>query len=566
MSPFDYLTRAEPFDPRGTPYAGDAQAQPLNALARIFGQEETAVDPTRRYGSANALKGTPDAYWSEAMMTPGQRTARNILASEPVQTVMNWANFAGPAMRAMPRPVLAPEGRPGGPNLVAPRVDGAIFDTIYSSPPPVRQIGDYNLVVEPGGAGIGRAHYYLLPKEHTAAWTADSAPTPRLGEFQVKPGQNGGIEVTNAFLKRDLQGKGIGKQVYDAIEADFKGTPLVPSPWNQLSDQAVSFWAKRNPEVLQRTRELQAQSYEGDRYPSRQIPAQMPRPVMAPEGPQGIRAYHGSPHDFDKFDMSKIGTGEGAQAYGHGLYFAESPKVAESYRSSVQYKPMPTATDPKDRATDLLWHARGNKDVAKYTARELYGRGEEGKAVVDAIEAHQATPGRMYEVRINASPEDFLDWDKPLSAQSEKVRKALVEFGQTPQDFDAAIAALRTKRENPISRGGDTSGYVKAIDDRIADLEARKTAYDVPAGQFLERLSYGRNDVKDQTSASARLREAGIPGIKYLDQQSRGTGEGTRNYVVFRDDIISILKKYGLAGLLAGGAAATKGQEAKASP
>jgi len=30
--------------------------------------------------------------------------------------------------------------------------------------------------------------------------------------------------------------------------------------------------------------------------------------------PAGIRAYHGSPHDFDRFDMSKIGTGEGAQA------------------------------------------------------------------------------------------------------------------------------------------------------------------------------------------------------------------------------------------------------------
>ena len=42
----------------------------------------------------------------------------------------------------------------------------------------------------------------------------------------------------------------------------------------------------------------------------------------------GIRAYHGSPYDFDRFDMSKIGTGEGAQAYGHGLYFAENPAVA----------------------------------------------------------------------------------------------------------------------------------------------------------------------------------------------------------------------------------------------
>jgi hypothetical protein len=44
----------------------------------------------------------------------------------------------------------------------------------------------------------------------------------------------------------------------------------------------------------------------------------------------GITAYHGSPHKFSKFDMSKIGTGEGAQAYGHGLYFAENPNVARN--------------------------------------------------------------------------------------------------------------------------------------------------------------------------------------------------------------------------------------------
>ena len=48
-----------------------------------------------------------------------------------------------------------------------------------------------------------------------------------------------------------------------------------------------------------------------------------------------IKVYHGSPHKFDKFDMSKIGTGEGAQAYGHGLYYAESPKVANDYAQKL---------------------------------------------------------------------------------------------------------------------------------------------------------------------------------------------------------------------------------------
>ena len=47
-----------------------------------------------------------------------------------------------------------------------------------------------------------------------------------------------------------------------------------------------------------------------------------------------IKAYHGSPYDFDAFDVSKIGSGEGAQAYGHGLYFAEDVRVAKSYRQT----------------------------------------------------------------------------------------------------------------------------------------------------------------------------------------------------------------------------------------
>ena len=42
------------------------------------------------------------------------------------------------------------------------------------------------------------------------------------------------------------------------------------------------------------------------------------------------------------------------------------------------------------------------------------------------------------------------------------------------------------------------------------------------------------------------LRDAGIPGIKYLDQGSRAAGEGSRNYVMFDDKLIDILRKYGI--------------------
>ena len=53
-----------------------------------------------------------------------------------------------------------------------------------------------------------------------------------------------------------------------------------------------------------------------------------------------IKASHGSPHAFTKFLMSKLGTGEGAQAYGHGLYFGEgfdSP-VAKEYQNKLATK------------------------------------------------------------------------------------------------------------------------------------------------------------------------------------------------------------------------------------
>ena len=43
-------------------------------------------------------------------------------------------------------------------------------------------------------------------------------------------------------------------------------------------------------------------------------------------------AWHGSPHDFDEFDLGAIGSGEGNQAHGWGLYFAKDKKIAENYR------------------------------------------------------------------------------------------------------------------------------------------------------------------------------------------------------------------------------------------
>jgi hypothetical protein len=49
----------------------------------------------------------------------------------------------------------------------------------------------------------------------------------------------------------------------------------------------------------------------------------------------------------------------------------------------------------------------------------------------------------------------------------------------------------------------------------------------------------------DRANAASILRQAGIPGIRYLDGGSRNAGQGTYNYVVFDDTLPTILERNG---------------------
>ncbi|HUW99734.1 MAG TPA: hypothetical protein VMY35_02045, partial [Phycisphaerae bacterium] len=52
--------------------------------------------------------------------------------------------------------------------------------------------------------------------------------------------------------------------------------------------------------------------------------------------------------------------------------------------------------------------------------------------------------------------------------------------------------------------------------------------------------------------ASARLREAGIPGIRYLDGSSRAAGAGSYNYVTFDDELPKIISIEGARKVFGG--------------
>jgi len=284
----------------------------------------------------------------------------------------------------------------------------------------------------------------------------------------------------------------------------------------------------------------------------------------AMKAPRGIRAFHGSPHHFDKFSLDKIGTGEGAQAYGRGLYFAEAEPTAMAYRDElramknlqsdfdIRYKgdligninelegsigevarEIKRSNIYPDKAVDNVV-ARKTRELEKIKAK----KSDDSEAndlrqlLIDDLEASisevkQINPkdvvfdkGAMYEVNIDADPDMMLDWQTPYKDQSEAVKKAIDEAGYKPDDER-------------------TPGFLihQRIVEDYSDMDSFENPYASP-----------------KADAANVLLEAGIPGIKYLDAGSRGVGlkDATSNYVVFDDATIEIMRKYGLLAPLVG--------------
>lgn len=240
----------------------------------------------------------------------------------------------------------------------------------------------------------------------------------------------------------------------------------------------------------------------------------------------GIVVWHGTPHDFDRFDIGKIGTGEGNQAYGHGLYFAESHGVAKSYQEGLsrltvggkpydEMDPVHVAAATKadfdgdvkaaiENIKGRIWPDDEIKDPAHH-ARMTRAAGilEHGEPLPEVKDI-----GHLYEVRIRAKPDEFLDWDKPLSEQSPAVQKAIKD------------AARQLGMVEP--------------DGQFAAWADGATLYTRMSGE----------STSDPKPAAA-LKQAGIKGIRFLDGGSRNAGEGTSNYVVFDDGLLQIVGKNG---------------------
>jgi len=263
-------------------------------------------------------------------------------------------------------------------------------------------------------------------------------------------------------------------------------------------------------------------------------------------------AFHGSPYKFDKFSLEHIGKGEGAQAYGWGLYFAGNKEVAEYYRETLAIGK--GGNNFRQMAVDALAAEGVSVDddsaltVFQRFAMEMTGKGGKpasyarkvqnasapmraydtasiGRALQTYVEAENK--GQLYKVDI---PEDdtYLLWDKPLIAQSEKVK-----------------AALRSM-DNRVTFGKDRESvkqWIKITGDIPPEMRAMTggALYSHIAGKLNARHDSPKTGSQQ---ASEYLHSIGIRGIKYLDGSSRGAGDGNYNYVIFDDSAVKILETY----------------------
>ena len=301
-----------------------------------------------------------------------------------------------------------------------------------------------------------------------------------------------------------------------------------------------------------------------------------------------IKAFHGSPHDFNAFDMSKIGTGEGAQVYGHVLYFAENQGVAKQYRNDLAHKgnkvftpqggEMPASLFYGDDATKKAFRAlkdAGSYDVARQRlATELdnvksWGKtGEDTAAALSKLDELKAAGydakagGVTYEVSIDADPEHFLDWDKPLSEQPKAVQEALAKTpGIAPEYLKSKVlTGGNLVPKNPDAMEALRAAGIKGI--RYADQGSR--IFDADAQGMIK--NYGSRE-KALEIAQKRLAAASTASdrkgwtktVQALEKPQ------TSNYVVFDDKIINIDKIYERGGMLAQGGLAAYKSGGKAS-
>jgi hypothetical protein len=159
-----------------------------------------------------------------------------------------------------------------------------------------------------------------------------------------------------------------------------------------------------------------------------------------------MTAWHGSPHDHDGFSMDKVGTGEGAQAYGHGLYFAGNKDVAEWYKEKLTADRLVSISNAsvyivsdENVVQGTFEYADGSSSqspwldekeladlIGEKESKRIFNDADNGNYLEDA-DLDVIDQGKLYQVELAPSEDEYLLFDSPLSNLTGVAKSAIFE-------------------------------------------------------------------------------------------------------------------------------------------
>ena len=263
-----------------------------------------------------------------------------------------------------------------------------------------------------------------------------------------------------------------------------------------------------------------------------------------------IQLWHGSPYQFEKFSTDKIGTGEGAQAFGWGLYFTDLEDIAKSYaKPSIDNEFVINGVNLKGRIPFNLLVDLNTLIQFRDVPELFYGSEKEfEKRTIDSLREYALRSDdemlynnfknvesfkdlkfnrNLYEISINKPTSKdlfWLEWDKPSGEKLSKINRTEL--------------AKKIVENSDIFEGLDPNEY---IGSQFVQMEANSVLNAKTGEEAYRNLSRLLGGDKE---ASLFLLENGIDGIKYpAESISKGKKSDTSrgfNYVVFDENLVDI--------------------------
>ena len=280
-------------------------------------------------------------------------------------------------------------------------------------------------------------------------------------------------------------------------------------------------------------------------------------------------AWHGSPHDFDEFDLGAIGTGEGNQVHGWGLYFAKDKKVSDLYRRElslihdvdkgtlfkVDVPDTKTMIDEQQSLNVLSKETKQNLNAAinalpeqekevfinEYTNSPLFNH--YAKKELDELQSDFDRLDDEYNLLKNKYLDEYLEGKLSTIAQrnlnrfSEKYNIDLNALKENPDSIKDIKNQLDTMWFNAFKESGMAGKKYREVywGEYKNDFSTLLNDGGINGRDFYTALSKALGGAKQ---ASEYLNKYGVKGITYIGEQDG------RCYVVFDDKAIKVIEKY----------------------